>query len=116
VTRDQNIELRVVVVIDFKERGGRGHCHANQNQKGHHSPGDFYLGTLMKLRRNDSTGFTVINDGVEHHTKHADTDDDTNNHDEHMKIVDLSTNRRDARRHIDLIVSKCCCRQSHQGH
>ncbi len=53
----------------------------------------------------------MVDDGIEHHAEDADTDHNADDHDQHVKVINLSANGRDAGRHIHLVIAEGHCRQ-----
>ena len=97
IAGDDNIKISVIVVIDFQQRGRRGHSHGKQDEKGHHRPGDFYLGALMKGSGGNTARFAMIVDGVKHHPKHQHTDHGRDTEDPHVQVVNFVSHLGDPR-------------------
>ena len=55
VTGYQDIQFRIVIIVDLEQRGGGRHGHTDQDKKGDDGPGNLNLGALMKAAANDGT-------------------------------------------------------------
>ena len=103
VAGDQHVQFGIVVVVDVDQGAGGRHCHADEDDERHDRPQDLHLGALVERGRGDAAGFAVVDDGIEHHAKHANADHHADPEDDHVQVVNLPAHLGGARRHIDLV-------------
>ena len=88
VASDQDIHFSIFEIVDLKQGGRGGNRHADKDQEGHHCPGNLHLGALVKVRGFVALGLAMVDDRIEHHPEHADTDNRADTQDDHVQVVD----------------------------